>query len=107
FAMRPHGRFTSQIAHLEAGTDVRVQGPFGGFTIDPDYDHQIVMLAAGIGITPFMSMLRHAAETGLTNPILLLYTTKSSSDIPFYEEILALKRRLPRFRVFFLVGDEV
>ena len=105
FAMRRHGRFTKQISELLPGTSVKVQGSFGQFVIDPDFDKQIIMLAAGIGITPYMSMLRQAAKSKITSPIVLLYRSKSADNIPFYDEIMKLRKQIPDFRVFFLVGD--
>src|ERR1035438_1267772 len=88
FAMRPNGLFTSNVARLKPGTKVRVQGPYGNFTIDEEYDDRIIMLAGGIGITPFISMLRYAKLTRLNKPIILLYACKSIDDLPFYEEIM-------------------
>ncbi|HVV66922.1 MAG TPA: FAD-dependent oxidoreductase [Candidatus Saccharimonadales bacterium] len=105
FASRIDGKFTQQLSRLQRGTEVKVQGPFGRFVIDPGFDHRIVMLAAGIGITPFISMLRHATETGLDNPITLLYACRSSADIPFYDEIMVLARRNPHLKVYFLVSE--
>lgn len=105
FATRVEGRFTKQLANLQRGDTVNVQGPFGNFVIDPSFDRRIVMLAGGIGITPFMSMLRHASEIQLESPITLLYACRRADDIPFYDEIQALAHNNPRLRVFFLVAE--
>ena len=102
FAMRPHGRFTGQVMALQPGDEVDVRGPFGNFVIDPA-DKSIIMLAAGIGITPFMSMLRYATEAKLDIPITLLYGVRSSDDIPFADELRILQARNSKLRVAFLV----
>lgn len=101
--MRPNGRFRSLISELENGTLIKVQGAFGNFTIDPEFDRQIVMIASGIGITPFISQIRQAKISGLINPIVLLYSTNSAQDIPFYEELMQLHKTMPNFKVFFLI----
>jgi ferredoxin-NADP reductase len=105
FAMRVQGNFTQQIADLKAGDKVSLQGPYGSFVIDPAYDKNIVLLAGGIGITPFMSMVRHATESQSTIPITLLYGCRSQADIPFYDELIALQQKNPHLRVVFFIGD--
>lgn len=106
FSMRPHGKFTKKVAKLQAGDNVKVQGPFGNFVLDPS-DSNIIMLAAGIGITPFMSMLRYAVETRMTKPITLLYACPSRSDIPFKTELEKLIACKPNLRVVFVVKQGV
>lgn len=105
FATRITGKFTDKLAGLRPGTSVKVRGPYGSFNIDPDFDRRIIMLAGGIGITPFMSMLRWAAKLKLRNPITLLYAGRSLEDMPFRAEIERLQRRNPRLQVAFLVSD--
>jgi len=105
FAMRDSGLFTSNIARLNPGDKVRVQGPFGSFTIDEDYDEKIIMLAGGIGITPFISMLRNIRDTRLNKRIILLYACKSTEDLPFYEEIMEFSETIKNFSVLFFVSN--
>lgn len=102
FAMRPRGRFTRRVARLKPGDPVSVQGPFGNFVIDPS-DRSLVLLAAGVGITPFMSMLRSAAETRLDLPITLLYAGRDTRSMPFVDELSELQRQNRNLRVVILV----
>lgn len=96
FAARIEGNFTRGLAELRPGDSVWIQGPFGEFVIDPEQDRRIVMLAAGIGITPFVSMLRYMHDTQLKLPITLLYSCRSVSSIPLYNEVREALQRLPR-----------
>ncbi len=105
FATRIRGNFTQALSELEIGDTVFMHGPFGNFVIDEQYDRNIMLMAAGIGITPFMSMLRFATETKLAIPMTLLYTCRSQDDIPFYEELMDLERQNPRLKIAFLVTD--
>ncbi|HEY8998777.1 MAG TPA: FAD-dependent oxidoreductase [Candidatus Saccharimonadales bacterium] len=108
FAIRILGPFTQAAAQLQPGDKVSVEGPFGDFTLDEEHDEQVVMLAAGIGITPFISMLRYATEEQLAIPITLLFTNRSLKNMPFKEELLALVQANPRLRLYFFVtGSEV
>ncbi len=55
--------FKQCLAALEPGDTATLHGPVSKFTLDGARD-QIVMLAQGVGITPFRSMLAHIALTG-------------------------------------------
>lgn len=107
FAIRVRGRFTQAATELRAGDTVAVEGPFGDFTLNEAYDKRVVMLAAGIGITPFISMLRYASEEQLPIPITLLFANRSAKAIPFMDELLALMQSNPLLQVsFFVTGRE-
>jgi len=107
FAMRVQGDFTKTIADLEVGNTVFIRGPFGEFTIDEQYDRSVIFMAGGIGITPFMSMIRYASETHSNLPITLLYSCQSQDNIPFRQELLDLQQANPRFRVAFFITNGV
>lgn len=107
FAMRRQGSFTDTIAHLTPGSEVFVQGPFGNFVIDSEEDKQLVFLAAGIGITPFISTLRYMAQKQLNIPVTLVYSCRSALDIPFRNELLNLTKVYPFLTIKFLVSEPV
>ena len=56
-------RFKRALAKLTPGDKVRLIGPVGDFTLDRTAP-AVVMLAQGVGVTPFRSILRHAAMSG-------------------------------------------
>ncbi len=60
--------FKRVLKTMPAGTKVRVQGPTGRFTLDAGDTRPAVMIAGGIGITPFISMLRQAAHDRAPRP---------------------------------------
>jgi len=49
---------------LQTGDVIKARAPQGGFVIDAKVKRPVVMLAAGVGITPFISMLRHLTYEG-------------------------------------------
>ncbi|WP_028066023.1 ferredoxin--NADP reductase [Solirubrobacter soli] len=57
------------------------------------------LIAAGIGITPALSVIRTAAEQGDTRPLLLLYGSRRQADVTFWDELRELQRRLPNLCV--------
>ncbi len=98
FAVRVEGNFTQSLADLEIGSKINLRGPFGKFVIDEHYDRNFIMIAGGIGITPFMSMLRASTEQGLPNRLTLLYSNSNQSNIPFVNEIEQHEQSNQRFR---------
>jgi predicted ferric reductase len=86
--IKESGDFTSVIGHTTPDTPVRVRGPFGRFSylLYPE-ERDFVFLAGGIGITPFMAMLRHMAASGSSVRVLLLYANRTETDIAFRGEL--------------------
>ncbi|HEY5668235.1 MAG TPA: FAD-binding oxidoreductase [Candidatus Saccharimonadales bacterium] len=103
FAVRVKGNFTQTLATLQPGDPVFLYGPFGEFGIDEEYDRNVIFLAGGIGITPFMSMARYAAETRSALPITLIYSCGSQDNIPFFDELKKLEQANPHFKVLYLI----
>lgn len=65
-------RFKRALAALTPGSAVRLIGPIANFTFDRTASN-VVMLAQGVGVTPFRAMLRHAAMTGLDKRTTLIH----------------------------------
>ena len=64
--------FKRALKALPEGASIRLSGPFGMFTLG-DTGRPAVFIAGGIGITPFMSMLRQAAEERSPQALFLAY----------------------------------
>jgi ferredoxin-NADP reductase len=105
FSMRTKGHYTQALQGIKEGDEVSVRGPFGGFIFDTMHDGDVVFLAGGIGITPFMSMVRFAANLRISNQVRLLYSCRSQDDIPFRDDLIELEKKNPNFKVLFIIGD--
>ncbi len=105
FSMRNGGRFTRALSRVPVGGTIEVRGPFGGFVFDQIRDRQAVFLAGGIGITPFMSMIRYLSQIQAPNEITLLYSCRNQDDIPFFEELKRLEQSNPHFHVSYVIGQ--
>ncbi len=81
------------------GAMLSVKGPLGSFKYPADDDRPMVLLAGGIGITPLISMARHAAATAPARPVTLLYCAHSDADFAFRDELAWLAARHPQLRV--------
>ncbi|MFE2334015.1 2Fe-2S iron-sulfur cluster-binding protein [Streptomyces coelicoflavus] len=76
--------------HVTEGDTLQVLRPAGTFTPD-SLDGDFVLLAAGSGITPVMSILTSALHAG-TGRVTLVYANRDERSVIFREELTALAR---------------
>ncbi len=89
--------FKERLLSLKSGEEAHVLGPLGNFVLDAT--RPAVMLAGGIGISPFRGMIRYAADRGLAIAIVLLYSNRVPEEITFRAEFDELSRRWDNLRV--------
>src|SRR5262245_13357520 len=61
-------------------SEVSIEGPYGDFRLHTKAARPAVFLAGGIGITPFRSMIVHAAKERLPHQIVLFYSNRRPED---------------------------
>jgi len=79
------------------GTEVEMEGPMGSFTLHNKAAKPAVFLAGGIGITPFLSMVRHATQAGLPHDLFLFYSNRRPEDAAFMANLEALEKENSKF----------
>jgi ferredoxin-NADP reductase len=77
---------------------VEANGPFGHFCFDESKHSNVVLLAAGSGITPIMAMLRFIDDLCVQTNVTLLYCVRTSGDIMFESELEGLRSRLKSYQ---------
>ncbi len=105
FGIRVSGDFSQALTKIPSGSDIYVQGPYGQFIINPSQDKNVIMIAGGIGITPFMSMIRTNTQTQSTISMTLLYSYRTGHNIPYHDELQQLAAKNPYLRIAFFVSD--
>lgn len=90
---------------LPLGSTVTIDGPFGSLGLHQDRTRAAVFIAGGIGITPFISMLRQAAHEQLPQRLILLYSSRRPEDAAFLAELQELEERNERFRLVATMTD--
>ncbi len=90
--------FKRVLRAMPLGTKVKIEGPFGNLTLHNNVSRPAVLLAGGIGITPFRSIARRAAHERLPHRIFLFYGNKRPEDAPFLDEFVGLERANPNFK---------
>ncbi|MFG2874354.1 molybdopterin-dependent oxidoreductase [Streptomyces sp. NPDC048337] len=95
----PHGLVSPRLHHVRPGDRLEVAAPAGTFRIPTRTDTPVVLLAAGIGITPFLSYLEALASTGGTVPeVVLHYGVRHGAEHPFRARLATLEDRIPVLR---------
>ena len=80
----PGGRFSGMLdGELAPGAQIEITGPYGALRVR-DSERPIVMIAAGSGLGPMLSLLRHLDNAGCKRPIRLFFAART----PFCNEEL-------------------
>ena len=96
--------FKKHLKEMEIGTEIIASQIAGDFVLPKDITKKIVLIAGGIGITPFISMLRHLLAIKEKRDIVLLYANKTEADIA-YKEILEQANRELGIKTYYFTGD--
>jgi ferredoxin-NADP reductase/MOSC domain-containing protein YiiM len=83
--------------HAREGDLLDVSAPRGSFTLRPSQS-RVVLLSAGVGATPVMSMLHALAAEKSQQEIWWIYGARNRADHPFAEESRSLLKELSRGR---------
>jgi ferredoxin-nitrite reductase len=84
---------------IEAGSELTVKGPQGGFFFDADAHREpLVLISAGSGITPMMSILRYLVDTASPLACTFLHGARTAADIIFHDECRRLARSLSQLK---------
>lgn len=82
---------------LPEGTGLNLKGPLGSMTLHNDTTKPAVILAGGIGITPFYSMIKYATHAKLPHKIFLFYSNRGPEDAAFLNELADLAKQNVNF----------
>ncbi|WP_022666631.1 pyridoxamine 5'-phosphate oxidase family protein [Desulfospira joergensenii] len=77
--------------HLSPGNAILAKAPEGGFVLPQDKDRPIVLVSAGIGITPMVSMLHVLAKQG--RQVYFIHGARNGTHRPLVDEVAALAAR--------------
>src|SRR4051794_9238200 len=99
-ARRPKGALATQepvSRQLRTGDVLDVSAPRGAFTLQRG-ERPVVLLSAGVGVTPGLAMLHALAAHASPRPIWWVYGARNGTDHPFAREVRDLLVNLPQAR---------
>src|SRR5580692_12035492 len=91
--------FKRTLNSLPLGSELLLQGPFGWMTLPRNSTRPAVLLAGGIGITPFRSLVWNAAESLSPRRILLFYSVRVPEEAAFLEELQEMEQFNRRYKL--------
>ena len=88
------GRVSPLLAHQVCeGDQFHVHGPFGDLTWDGTDTGPLLMIGAGSGVAPLVSILRFVSARRSTVPMTLLYSSRDRASVLFRTALEELDRR--------------
>lgn len=95
------------LRQLKVGDRLEANGPAGVFRYHPVFhSKRSVFLGGGSGITPFVSMIRTALESGEDRDITLLYGSRTEELAMYHGELAAFAEGHPNFHYTLILSDE-
>ncbi|HEY6303951.1 MAG TPA: FAD-dependent oxidoreductase [Terriglobales bacterium] len=91
--------FKRSLKKIPLGTEVKIDQPMGSFTLHKNSSKPAVFLAGGIGITPFLSIVRQADHDRLPHRLYLFCSNRRPEDTPFLDTLQMLEKSNPNFRL--------
>ncbi|WP_029144604.1 flavodoxin reductase [Microbacterium luticocti] len=89
--------YKKALAAVSPGTALAVTGVWGDFVLPRHPAGRLLMVAAGIGVTPFVSQLRHLTAIGQQRDIVVVYVASDASELAFRDDLAAAGVRVVVF----------
>lgn len=94
------------LREMSPGSPVELDSIGGDFTLPEKADKPLVFIAGGIGITPFMSMLRYIKDGQLPYRVTLVYSNRDRELSAYLEELEKMDLELDNFRLIATMTDD-
>jgi predicted ferric reductase len=104
-SIKAAGDFTGKINETKLGDYALIDAPYGRFSFLEFPAQEYIFIAGGIGITPFMSMLRYMCSKRITKKVLLLWGNRTEKDIVFREELNQLEQTMLSLQVVHVLSE--
>ncbi len=90
--------FKRELNKLEAGSTIKFAGPTGNFLLSDTDKKPIILIAGGIGIAPFYSMIKETLLHEPTRDIILFYGNQTLQDSAYIEALETLAKKHASFK---------
>ncbi len=95
----PGGKCTTYVhKHLKIGDTVQINGPYGDFYFQEDNDRELILVAAGTGIAPILSILNHLKEYKINRKATFYFGAKTPDDLFLLDYFKELEESLYDFK---------
>lgn len=90
--------FKRVLKNLPIGTELKLDAPYGGFTLHKTETTPAVFIIGGIGVTPIRAMVAQASHDRTAHRMTLLHASRTPEDLPFKGDFEQLAKQNPNFR---------
>jgi len=97
--------FKRVLKDLPIGAEIKLDGPYGDFTLHKTETTPAVFLIGGIGVTPVRSMIAQASHDKTAHKITLLHANRTPADAPFATDFELLAMSNPNFTYVAVATD--
>jgi 2-oxoglutarate/2-oxoacid ferredoxin oxidoreductase subunit beta len=92
--MKKYAGFSQEIYNLKEQDTLLIQGPLGRcFNIDEFEEDELVLIAGGTGITPFISIINYMNNKNMNNKVTLINANKTFEDVIMKEFLEKIKKQ--------------
>lgn len=99
--------FKNRLQQYSPGDLIEVSGPLGGFLPISNIAKPLIFVSSEIGVTPVISIVRHAVETERRQKMHLFYLNRSSDDEIFMDEFHDTAERTEDFSMTGILSDDL
>ena len=101
------GDFTNSLVKAKVGDKAYIDGSFGSFThLDLPKDNKMCFIAGGIGITPFLSMLRYLNIKEKDRQVILLWGARDSSELICNKELDSIASNMKNLTIIPVLSSD-
>lgn len=101
--IRDESGYKQTLNELKVGNVIDGEGPNGTFIIDENEPGPHLILAGGIGITPFRAIAKYITDKKLKIPLYIIYSNSTAQEIAFKNEFEQWTKKNPDIKVEFVV----
>ena len=102
----PDGYFSGHVfEEMKEKALLRIEGPFGGFSLNEESDRPIIMIGGGTGYAPLNGMLEHAHSLEMKNDIHLFNGVRAKRDVYMQDQINALQEKMLNLKSTVVLSD--
>jgi predicted ferric reductase len=100
------GDFTATVKDTKPGDKAYVDAPYGAFSFLNYKCKNIMFIAGGIGITPFISMISYMYDENIKIPVTLLWANKSEEELCYRDELARMEEGMENLKVVYVMSQQ-
>ncbi|MFA6918703.1 MAG: FAD-dependent oxidoreductase [Patescibacteria group bacterium] len=98
--------FKKSLNEMPLGSELEIKSIGGNFTLPKNQIKPLTFITGGIGITPFMSMLRYIRENDLDYNLTMFYFNRTQTSTAFLSELQKLSQEIKNFYLILIMTDD-